>query len=124
MTINGTLANLNAALSGLTFTPAKVGFGTIVLSYTDVGDDLMASATINITVKNGINRLGSGTPVSPPSPAPAARGTSVSGPTGGGTVAPAATLTAANGATGNSSMPPDALTQWQGLAAAVDVLNG
>jgi hypothetical protein len=29
----------------------------------------------------------------------------------------------ANGAT-ESAMPPDALTQWQGLAAAVDVLTG
>ncbi len=124
MTFNGTLANLNSALSGLTFTPAKVGFGTVVLSYTDVGDGLLASATINITVKNGINRLGSGTPVSPPSSPAAARGASVSGPTGGGTVAPAASLTTANGTTDDSSMPPDSLTQWQGVAAAVDVLTG
>jgi len=124
MTVNGTLANLNAAISGLTFVPAKVGIGTIVLSYTDVGDGLMASATINITVKNGINKLGSGTPVNPPTSPAAARGASVSGPTSGGTVAPAATLTTANGATDNSPAPPDALTQWQGLAAAVDVLTG
>jgi hypothetical protein len=123
MTINGTLANLNAALSGLTFTPIKIGFGTVVLSYTDVGTGLMASATINITVKSGITRFGSGTPANPPSPA-AARGASVSGPTGGGTITPAATLTTANGTTDDSSMPPDALTQWQGVAAAVEMLNG
>jgi hypothetical protein len=123
MTVNGTLANLNAALSGLVFTPAKVGVGTVVLSYTDVGNGLMASATINITVKNGIFKFGSGTPVSPPPPA-AARGSSVSGPSGGGTITPAVTLTTANGTTDNSSMPPDALTQWQGLAAAVEMLIG
>jgi hypothetical protein len=54
MTINGTLANLNAALSGLTFTPLKIGSGTVVLSYTDVGNGLMASAVINITVSKGV----------------------------------------------------------------------
>jgi hypothetical protein len=123
MTIDGTLANLNAALSGLTFMPAKVGSGTVVLSYTDVGDGLMATATINITVSKGVNKFGGGSPVNPPSPA-VARAASVSGPTGAGTVAPASTLTTANGATDNSAMPPDALTQWQGLAAAVDVLSG
>jgi hypothetical protein len=95
-----------------------------VLSYTDVGTGLMASATINITVKNGQFKLGSGTPVSPPSSPAATRGSSVSAPTGGGTITPAATLTTANGSTDDSSLPPDALTQWQGLAAAVDVLNG
>jgi hypothetical protein len=116
MTINGTLANLNAALSGLTFTPIKIGFGTVVLSYTDVGTGLMASATINITVSKGITRF-------PPTPA-TTRSASVSGSTGGGTITPAVTLTTANGTTDNSSMPPDAMTQWQGLAAAVEVLNG
>ncbi|HEV8069000.1 MAG TPA: hypothetical protein VGP76_14785 [Planctomycetaceae bacterium] len=115
MTIKGTLANLNTALSGLTFTPAKIGTATVVLSYTDVGDGLMASATINITVGKGITKLGGGSPVNSPS--------SVSGPTGGGTVTPAASPTMANGST-DSAMPPDALTQWQGLAAAVDVLTG
>ncbi len=58
MTINGTLANLNAALSGLTFTPAKIGTGTVVLSYTDLGNGLLASATINITVSKGVTKLG------------------------------------------------------------------
>jgi hypothetical protein len=115
MTINGTLANLNAALSGLTLTPAKIGSGTIVLSYTDVGNGLMASATINIIVNKGITRL---------PPTSAARGASVSGSTGGGTITPAVTLTTANGTTDDSSMPPDALTQWQGVAAAVELLNG
>jgi len=118
MTINGTLANLNAALSGLTFTPAAVGTATVVLSYTDVGNGLMASATIKITVaKGGVQP--------PPGAKGDSRGSSVSGPTGGGTtMTPAATLTTANDTTDDSSLPPDALTQWQGLAAAVEMLIG
>ena len=67
MTINGTLTNLNAALSGLTFTPAAVGSGSIVLSYTDVASGLTASATINIIVTKGSFKLVQGLPVSPPS---------------------------------------------------------
>jgi len=84
----------------------------------------MATATITITVRKGAIKLVEGSPVSPPSPAPAARGASLSGATGGGTVTPAAALTTTNGTTDDSSMPPDALTQWQGLTAAVDVLTG
>jgi subtilase family serine protease len=52
MTISGTLARLNAALNGLTFTPTSrfTGSAAITLNYTDVGTNLTASATINITV--------------------------------------------------------------------------
>ncbi len=124
MTINGTLANLNAALSGLTFTPAAVGSGTVVLSYTDVGNGLMATATINITVSKSGFKLVQGLPVSPPSSPAVTRASSVSAPTGGGTTTPAVTLTTANDTTDDSSLPPDALTQWQGLAAAVEMLIG
>jgi hypothetical protein len=124
MTINGTLANLNAALSGLTFKPATVGTATVVLSYTDIGDGLLASATITITVSKGATKLVVGAPVSPPSSPAVARGASVNSPAAGGTVTPAATLTTSNGTTDDSAMPPDALTQWQGLSAAVDVLIG
>ncbi len=120
MTINGTLANLNAALSGLTFMPAKIGTGTVVLSYTDLGNGLLASATINITVSKGITKLGAGSPVSPPPSPAAALGTSLGGPTGSG-----ATPASSPGNPSNSSMPPDeATTQWAGVAAAVAVLNG
>ena len=120
MTINGTLANLNNALSGLTFQPTQMGSATVVLSYTDVGTGLLASATINITVlKSGTKQGG---PAIVGSPAAAARGSSVSGPTGGGTVTSAAAMTS-SGTTVDSSMPADALTQWQGLSAAVDVLS-
>jgi hypothetical protein len=48
----------------------------------------------------------------------------VSAPTGDGTITPAATLTTTNDTTDDSSLPPDALTQWQGLAAAVEMLIG
>jgi trimeric autotransporter adhesin len=124
MTINGTLANLNAALSGLTFTPAAVGSGTVVLSYTDVGNGQMATATINITVSKSGFKLVQGLPVSPPSSPAVTRASSVSAPTGGGTTTPAVTLTTANDTTDDNSLPPDALTQWQGLAAAVEMLIG
>jgi hypothetical protein len=60
MTISGTLASLNAALSGLTFTPAAVGSATVVLSYTDLGNGLMASAVISITVGKGPFGTGGG----------------------------------------------------------------
>jgi hypothetical protein len=145
MTIDGTLANLNAALSGLTFTPAKIGNGTIVLSYTDLGNGLIGTATINVTVLKGVIKLGSGTPASSPSasssPASSPSTTSspstassspavassspVSGPTGGGvTVTAAAAPPTTNGTTGNSSTPPDAEAHWQGVSAAVEVLIG
>ncbi len=120
MTINGTLANLNAALSGLTFTPAKIGSASVVLSYTDLGNGLLASATINITVSKGITKLGAGSPVSPPPSPAAALGTSLGGPTGSG-----ATPASSAGDPSNSSMPPDEeTTQWAGVTAAVAVLNG
>jgi len=144
MTIDGTLANLNAALSGLTFTPAKVGTATVVLSYTDLGNGLMGTASITITVGKGITKLGGGSPASSPatsspstssSPAtsspstasssPAvARSSPVSASTDGGTVPATATPTTANGTTTNSSTPPDAETQWRGVSAAVEVLIG
>jgi hypothetical protein len=112
MTINGTLANLNAALNGLTFKPAAIGAATIVLSYTDVGTNQMATATIKITVLKSGFKPGN-------SPSSAAAQTS---PTGGGTVT--STPTSGSTTTDQSAIPPDALTQWQGVAAAVDVLNG
>jgi hypothetical protein len=120
MTINGTLANLNAALSGLTFTPTNIGTATVVLAYTDVGDGLSASATITITVSKGITKLGVGSPVSPP-PSPAvALGASFSSPSVNG-----ATPASSAGDPSNSSMPPDEeTTQWAGVTAAVAVLNG
>jgi len=120
MTIDGTLANLNAALSGLTFKPATIGTATVVLSYTDVGDGLLASATIAITVSKGITKFGIASPVSPPPSPAAARGASLSGPTGSGATSPSIA-----GDVLNSSMPPDEqTTQWAGVTAAVAVLNG
>jgi large repetitive protein len=102
MAINGTLTNLNNALNGLIFSPARTGTATIVLSYTDLATGLKASATITITV----------------STLPRLNGTTPSG--GGATASPSLTTSS----TDDTSMPPDALTQWQGVTAAVEVLNG
>jgi hypothetical protein len=52
MTVSGTLANLNAALNGLTFTPTSryVGTASITISLKDAGDGLTGSATVGVTV--------------------------------------------------------------------------
>jgi hypothetical protein len=52
MSVSGTLANLNAALNGLTFTPTSryVGAASITVSLRDSGDSLTGSATIAMTV--------------------------------------------------------------------------
>ncbi len=109
MSITGTLAALNTALNGLSFQPAGIGTGTIVLSYADVGDGLLASATINITVTKGVTKLGTGSPVNPPAASPAASPSSVTAPTGGANIA-AGNPTLANQTTG-SALPPDAETR-------------
>jgi hypothetical protein len=120
MTINGTLANLNNALAGLTFTPAQIGAATVVLSYTDAGDGLLASATIKINVSKALTKLGQGAPATALSPT-TGQASSANGSMGGGTTAPSSLSTSAT----NSSMPPDEeTTQWAGVTAAVAVLNG
>jgi hypothetical protein len=52
MTISGTLASLNAALNGLTFTPTSrfSGAATISVSLKDSGDGLSGSGAVNVTV--------------------------------------------------------------------------
>jgi len=52
MTVSGTVANLNAALNGLTFTPTSrfVGSASIGVTIRDVGDNLTASKSIAVTV--------------------------------------------------------------------------
>jgi hypothetical protein len=109
MTINGTLAALNASLNGLIFSPALIGNATVVLSYADVGDGQLASATINITVTKGVTKLGTGSLVNPPVPLPAVSASSVKAPTGGGAL-PVANPTVASNTTDNSTMPPDVET--------------
>jgi hypothetical protein len=94
MTIKGTLANLNAALSGLTFKPAQIGKATVVLSYTDVGNGLMATATININVSKALSG-GGGSP---------------SGPTAGSSML-ATNSTSTDDTIASSSLPPDAEIQ-------------
>lgn len=95
MTVEGTLANLNAALNGLSYTlGAKAA--TITLAYTDLGENL--SATANIAVSSG-TILGVGGPA-------------IAGPSTVNAPSDDATTT----------MPPDALTQWAGVTAAVEML--
>ena len=52
MTVTGTLANLNAALNGLIFTPTSryTGTATIAVSVKDSGDALTGSGTVTVTV--------------------------------------------------------------------------
>jgi hypothetical protein len=121
MRIQGTLANLNAALNGLTFRPIAIGSASVVLSYTDVGTGQLASATINITVQRLVFRPGQ----VPASGSPSSAAATPSAPSRAGTVASAVASTSTSDSDDeNSPPPPDALTQWQGLKAAVDALNG
>jgi hypothetical protein len=53
MTVTGTLANLNADISGLTYTPTSGFSGTdsLQLSLTDSGDSLSASGSVGLTIR-------------------------------------------------------------------------
>ena len=97
MIIEGTLANLDAALNGLTYVLSGKS-GTLVFQYTDLVTGLQASATITVTEKSA---------------------------TGTG---PAAVVSGSGSDTSpddsESSVSPDELTQYQGVTAAVEVLNG
>jgi hypothetical protein len=52
MTVTGTLANLNAALNGLLYTPTSgfVGSDSLQITLKDPGDNLTGSGTVSITV--------------------------------------------------------------------------
>ena len=71
MTVQGTLANLNAALNGLTYTPTQYFFGsdTLTLAANDlgrsgVGGPLSATSQVGITVNRAAaHGLGTGEPV-------------------------------------------------------------
>ncbi len=97
ITINGTLASLNAALNGLIYTPAAnyTGPDTLTLGLTDAGDGLSSSASVAITV----------------APRKIRGGIAMTAPAADSTVAPLAT---------SSDNESD---QWAGVSAAVDVLN-
>jgi hypothetical protein len=96
MTINGTLANLNAALNGLIYTPASnyTGSDTLTLNLTNSGDGLAASASVAITVAPKIIRPG----------------VAMTAPAVASTVAPVAT---------SSDSESD---QWAGVTPAVETL--
>ncbi len=95
MTVEGTLANLNAALNGLSYTLAAKA-ATVTLAYTDLGDNLSTTANIAVSSQTIL----------------AAVGPAIGGPSTANAPSDDATTT----------MPPDALTQWAGLAAAVEIL--
>jgi hypothetical protein len=114
MTISGTLANLNAALNGLTYTPTRrfTGSASISLKYTDVGDNLTGSAAIAVTV----SRTGA-----------AARGAAqsagaVSVERGFSPLVGGQTMSNSSTADGENSATPDAQTQWAGFVAALEFL--
>jgi hypothetical protein len=95
MTVEGTLANLNAALNGLSYTLAAKA-ATVTLAYTDLGDNLSTTANIAVSSQTILAAVG-----------PAIGGTSTANEPSDDTT---------------TAMPPDALTQWAGLAAAVEIL--
>jgi hypothetical protein len=127
MTIGGTLAALNAAINGLTFTPTKffTGVATITMGYTDLGNGLMGSAAINVTVV--AQQLGQSA-VSTSSGPQAAVSTAapVSTPAVSGGATPAATTTAVAGApTETESTPPaDSQIELEGFKSALQLLLG
>jgi hypothetical protein len=117
MTISGTLANLNAALNGLTFTPTSryTGSASISLKYTDEGDGLTGSATIAITVsRNGRASRGAVAPGA----VSVERG--VTPLVGSQTTSNSSTDDGA--LDGETSGTSDAQTQWAGFMAALELL--
>jgi len=104
MTINGTLANLNAALNGLLYTPRSgfVGTDTLSISVKDSNDNGTGSASVSLVVKS--KTIGGAVII----------GGSVGSPTSSSASVSPDTQTA----------PSDQTTQWAGVSAAVEVLNG
>ncbi len=118
MTISGTLANLNKALNGLTYTPTRnfTGSAAISLSYTDAGDGLTGTAGIALTVSR--NGRASRTLVVGPSPVEANR--HVAPVSGGSTLSVTSPTT--TGGTADSDVPVDAQSQWAGFLEALQFL--
>jgi Malectin domain len=93
ITVQGTLANLNAALNGLVYTPALgyTGLDTLTVTIADSGDGLSGSASVALTVAMK-------------------------------KISPAITM-AAPVAVSSNSIVDDPSDQWAGVSAAVDLLN-
>jgi hypothetical protein len=117
MTISGTLANINAALNGLTYTPKRryLGSASISLTYTDVGDNLTGSAAIAVTVsRTGAAVRGAAMPQS-----------DLAGHRGFDLLAGGRTtsVTIPDGTLdGTNSTPVDAQNQWAAFMAALEFL--
>jgi len=106
MTIGGTLANLNAALNGLLYTPRSGFTGTDTLSILvkDSNDNASTSASVSLVVKS--KSIGGLVVVA-------------------GTVS-SSTLTSSTTSVSpdtQTTTPDDESTQWAGVSAAVEVLN-
>jgi large repetitive protein len=99
MTLSGTVAALNAALNGLTFTPTSgyVGAASIAVSMEDMGNGLTSPSNVAVTV-NAVNLAEVG---------PSVTGFGDNGGPASGTI---------NGS------PADFAVSWAGLAAAVEHL--
>jgi hypothetical protein len=127
MTLDGTLANLSAALNGLTFTPPPgfSGSGSISILYTDLGNSLHDSAIIKLSTSNasrgvhvtapGSNSaaIGGGDEAQQQSPA------NSSLPSDGDAIG---FWTGESGDSTETAWPADS-AQWAGFAAATDDLN-
>jgi hypothetical protein len=125
MTISGTLANLNAALNGLTFTPTSryTGSASIALKYTDAGDSLTGSASVAITV----SRAGRAVRIAaePRSAERVDSGFNLLVGDGGQTISFATNSASTDGTfAGDNSTPIDASAQWAGFASALEFLIG
>jgi hypothetical protein len=108
VTFKGTLANLNAALNGLIYTPGAgfTGADTLAITVNDSGDNATGTGSVAITVTQksviGLTVVaGTVAPSSTPAATPSAD-----------------TMTTSTTTTDNES------TQWAGVTAAVEVLNG
>jgi hypothetical protein len=111
MTINATLANLNAALNGLVYTPRSgfTGTDTLSISVKDSNDNATSSASVSLVVKS--KSVGGLVVVA---------GTySMSSPTSTST----STSSTPSAAADTQTTPTDEeSTQWAGVSAAVEML--
>jgi hypothetical protein len=109
MTITGTLANLNAAVNGLVYVPRSgfTGTDTLSISVKDTNDNGIGSAKVSLIVQ--AKKIIGGFVVA---------GTVNSSPSASSTasVSPDTQTT--------QTTPNDQTTQWAGVSAAVEVLNG
>jgi subtilase family serine protease len=126
MTLKGTLASLNAALSGLQFIPTTgyTGAASISLSYVDLANNLTATGNIVITVTSnsgGGGGGGKGPKFPGPGPGPGPGPSVVSSKPVSPPVSTTSSTVGGTGTTSSSSV--DDQDQWEGFSQAVLVLG-